>query len=127
MHLGESLKVKEEAKLPKLTTCKRCNYVSSQEICKACILLEGLNRGLPRLGIGKSSKVNRLRAEQGERNACLCRTCSKKFCGCTQESVDRTESDDVIDKKCLCGGVVNKIDCKIDLKSTRELLNKLEL
>ena len=27
------------------------------EICKACIMLEGLNRGLPKLGVGKSSKT----------------------------------------------------------------------
>ena len=27
------------------------------EICKACLLLEGLNKGLPKLGVGKSSKT----------------------------------------------------------------------
>lgn len=27
------------------------------EVCKACIMLEGLNRGLPRLGVGKSTKT----------------------------------------------------------------------
>jgi cytoplasmic tRNA 2-thiolation protein 1 len=27
------------------------------EVCKACVMLEGLNKGLPRLGIGKSSKA----------------------------------------------------------------------
>lgn len=33
----------------KLTgVCSRCNYVSSQPLCKACLLLEGLNRGLPK-------------------------------------------------------------------------------
>jgi len=28
-------------------------------VCKACVLLEGLNKGLPKLGIGKSSKVKK--------------------------------------------------------------------
>lgn len=28
--------------------CKRCGYISSQPLCKACVLLEGLNKGLPR-------------------------------------------------------------------------------
>ncbi|KAF1832257.1 adenine nucleotide alpha hydrolases-like protein [Decorospora gaudefroyi] len=28
--------------------CKRCGYLSSQEICKACVLLEGLNKARPR-------------------------------------------------------------------------------
>ena len=38
----------------------RCGYVSSQDVCKACLLLEGLNKGLPKLGIGKSHKVRRV-------------------------------------------------------------------
>jgi len=32
-------------------------FVFSMEVCKACIMLEGLNKGKPKLGIGKSSKV----------------------------------------------------------------------
>jgi len=28
------------------------------KLCKACILLEGLNRGLPKLGIGKMTAGN---------------------------------------------------------------------
>lgn len=35
-------------------TCRRCGYLTSQEVCKACLLLEGLERGLPRLGIGRA-------------------------------------------------------------------------
>lgn len=122
LSLGECLKVKEEAKLPKLTTCKRCNYVSSQEICKACILLEGLNRGLPKLGIGKSSKVSRMRAVAHKQinTSYLCRCIQK-------DTIVRTE-DDVIDKKCLCGGFVNKNECNgVDLTSTRKLLKELDL
>ncbi|KAJ1500975.1 nucleotidyltransferase [Coelomomyces lativittatus] len=39
--------------------CERCGYMSSQQICKACLLLEGLNKGLPKLGIGKSAQYRR--------------------------------------------------------------------
>ena len=39
-------------------TCTRCGYISSQQMCKACVLLEGLNRGLPRVGIGKATGGN---------------------------------------------------------------------
>ncbi|KAI9216415.1 hypothetical protein BC828DRAFT_393615 [Blastocladiella britannica] len=39
--------------------CERCGYMSSQRICKACVLLEGLNRGLPALGIGKTAALRR--------------------------------------------------------------------
>jgi cytoplasmic tRNA 2-thiolation protein 1 len=28
--------------------CKRCGYLSSQDICKACLLLEGLNKNRPK-------------------------------------------------------------------------------
>lgn len=28
--------------------CKKCGYLSSQEICKACVLLEGLNKARPK-------------------------------------------------------------------------------
>ncbi|CAK9809533.1 Cytoplasmic tRNA 2-thiolation protein 1 [Anthophora plagiata] len=60
IHSGETLQIKGNIKLPERRTCSRCGFVSSQEICKACIMLEGLNRGLPKLGIGKSSKVKRI-------------------------------------------------------------------
>ena len=40
-------------KLPKqqMGQCTRCGYLSSQDICKACMLLEGLNKNRPRMGI----------------------------------------------------------------------------
>ncbi len=31
--------------------CERCGYLSSQKICKACSLLEGLNKSRPRTSI----------------------------------------------------------------------------
>ena len=51
IHSGDSLEVKSGVKLPVRGTYSHCGYISSQELCKACILLEGLNRGLPKLGI----------------------------------------------------------------------------
>ncbi|KFY04698.1 hypothetical protein O988_00578, partial [Pseudogymnoascus sp. VKM F-3808] len=40
-------------KLPRQTlgTCQRCGYMSSQAICKACTLLEGLNKNRPQVEI----------------------------------------------------------------------------
>ncbi len=32
-------------------TCKRCGYMSSNELCKACTLLEGLERGVTDAGV----------------------------------------------------------------------------
>ena len=45
-------------KLPKqqMGKCKRCGYLSSQDICKACMLLEGLNKNKPKTQIGVSDE-----------------------------------------------------------------------
>lgn len=50
---GESFEVKEEVVSATATPsdCERCGYMTSGQFCKACILLEGLNRGLPKMGI----------------------------------------------------------------------------
>ncbi|CAB3252006.1 unnamed protein product [Arctia plantaginis] len=63
IYSGETMSVKEQVTLPTQGICTRCKFVSSQEVCKACVLLEGLNKGLPRLGIGKSSKAKRMLEE----------------------------------------------------------------
>lgn len=61
---GEQMKFKQTVKKPVRGLCNRCGFVSSQQPCKACVLLEGLNRGLPKLGIGKKSKGEKLIKEQ---------------------------------------------------------------
>lgn len=39
----------------KLGQCERCGYLSSQAICKACVLLEGLNKARPKTSIEVAS------------------------------------------------------------------------
>lgn len=53
---AESMRFKASAEdnMPQPGKCERCGYISSQKVCKACLLLDGLNRGLPNLGIGRS-------------------------------------------------------------------------
>ncbi|XP_063050352.1 cytoplasmic tRNA 2-thiolation protein 1 [Engraulis encrasicolus] len=58
IHSGEHLSVRHGVKMPTQGSCQRCGYISSQALCKACVLLEGLNRGLPRLGIGKHHRLH---------------------------------------------------------------------
>lgn len=69
IHSGEAFEIKEEIKaaqklqreslmlhsiiklmLPQ-ETCQRCGYMSSNALCKACTLLEGLERGMAESGI----------------------------------------------------------------------------
>ncbi|KAK5626146.1 hypothetical protein RRF57_001861 [Xylaria bambusicola] len=33
----------------KLGTCERCGYMSSQRLCQACMLLDGLNKNRPKI------------------------------------------------------------------------------
>lgn len=44
IHAAECLAVEEESKIPVKMECKRCGMVSSNELCKACIQIEGLNK-----------------------------------------------------------------------------------
>ncbi|OWM70622.1 hypothetical protein CDL15_Pgr014295 [Punica granatum] len=55
---GEDFRIATSTKMPEQGTCERCGYISSQKWCKACVLLEGLNRGMPKLGIGRSRGLN---------------------------------------------------------------------
>ncbi|KAL6703673.1 cytosolic thiouridylase subunit Ctu1 [Coniothyrium glycines] len=45
--------------------CKICGYLSSQDVCKACVLLEGLNKARPRTGIQVECEA----LQQGRGNA----------------------------------------------------------
>ncbi|XP_024367303.1 cytoplasmic tRNA 2-thiolation protein 1 [Physcomitrium patens] len=51
---GERFRIDSTAKMPEQGLCERCGYISSQKWCKACVLLDGLNRGLPKLGITRT-------------------------------------------------------------------------
>lgn len=54
IHSAESIKVDTaNVQMPKKMVCKQCGFVSSNELCKACILLEGLNKGKARVAIGR--------------------------------------------------------------------------
>lgn len=51
---------------PRLGNCVRCGYLSSQAVCKACTLLEGLNKNRPKMQIQVS-------VEEEENSATLTR------------------------------------------------------
>ena len=47
-------KTKRPAKQQQLGRCSKCGYISSQEVCKACKLLEGLNSARPKIVISST-------------------------------------------------------------------------
>ncbi|PWN94014.1 cytoplasmic tRNA 2-thiolation protein 1 [Acaromyces ingoldii] len=73
IHSGEALRVGGEVKRMPQRNCQRCGYISSNDLCKACLLLEGLNRGAPSLGIhsSKSRYVKEARKGDDEGEASL--------------------------------------------------------
>ncbi|KAJ2717110.1 cytosolic thiouridylase subunit Ctu1 [Coemansia spiralis] len=56
IHSGEAMNVAATVAMPVATQCTRCGYISSNAVCKACTLLDGLERGIPKLGVSRLSK-----------------------------------------------------------------------
>jgi cytoplasmic tRNA 2-thiolation protein 1 len=54
-----------EGAMPQPGKCEECGYISSQRICKACVLLAGLNQGLPNLGISRTRAKPRSGSKAG--------------------------------------------------------------
>jgi len=64
IHSGEAFEVKDEVRaMQKMQQkCKRCGYMSSNDLCKACSLLEGLERGMSTAAISDKGR-RKLEAE----------------------------------------------------------------
>ncbi|XP_014217083.1 cytoplasmic tRNA 2-thiolation protein 1 [Copidosoma floridanum] len=104
IYSAEHLVFKENIKLPERRTCTRCGFVASQEICKACVLLEGLNTGNPKLGIGKSNKAKRamgLKVNDGSEN----KTKTRIEKGVSKKKLRRDEKRQK--QAMMCGGSGN--------------------
>ncbi|KIJ32366.1 hypothetical protein M422DRAFT_265863 [Sphaerobolus stellatus SS14] len=59
IHSGEAFEVAEDVKIKDQQTCQRCGYISSNELCKACALLEGLERGIAGMGIKERRRLEK--------------------------------------------------------------------
>lgn len=109
--------MKEEISLPTLRVCSRCKFVSSQEVCKACVLLEGLNKGLPKLGIGKSSKAKKMLEEYNAK---------QKFVE-IEKLNDEFKSNNCITKGKVCKSACNKREHDSKYSSNCKCTNELKL
>ncbi|XP_060031389.1 cytoplasmic tRNA 2-thiolation protein 1 isoform X2 [Erinaceus europaeus] len=56
VHSAERLALSPAARPPPPAACSRCGALASRALCQACALLDGLNRGRPRLAIGKGRR-----------------------------------------------------------------------
>lgn len=68
IHSGEAFKLDADVKLgmKQLQTCVRCGYISSNDLCKACALLEGLEEGLDRIAL-KTKQEGGAEVKRGHR------------------------------------------------------------
>ena len=57
IHSAECLTVEKETKVPVKMECERCGSVSSNKLCKACLLIETLNKD-------KKSKTKQMAFEE---------------------------------------------------------------
>lgn len=54
IHSAESLQIDTKAvKMPTKMDCERCGFISSNKLCKACVLLDGLNSGRTKSAMGR--------------------------------------------------------------------------
>lgn len=51
IHSGEQIKLKTQTKIPQKLKCERCGFIASNKLCKACILLEGLNKNKAKINL----------------------------------------------------------------------------
>lgn len=81
---AERLQIKDSTKteMRKPGTCTQCGYLSSQSVCKACLLLEGLNKGMPQLGIASSRKKKNILND------------SSNMCGSSSDRCDCRKKDE---------------------------------
>uniref|UniRef100_A0A0M3I8V6 Cytoplasmic tRNA 2-thiolation protein 1 n=1 Tax=Ascaris lumbricoides TaxID=6252 RepID=A0A0M3I8V6_ASCLU len=84
---GEDLAIRGEIALPTLTKCERCGYISSQMLCKACLLLQGLNTNHLTLGVKKhKSQCGKILMEDAVKSST-----EQTTCNCTKNDRDPIE------------------------------------
>uniref|UniRef100_A0A8R1HX67 Cytoplasmic tRNA 2-thiolation protein 1 n=1 Tax=Caenorhabditis japonica TaxID=281687 RepID=A0A8R1HX67_CAEJA len=95
---GEKLAVRKEVEMPTLKTCERCGYMTSQKLCKACLLIEGLNTGNTDLGVRKTKKTRVTDEQQGGGGCGSGRsngTGNGNGCACAGAEDEETENEEV--------------------------------
>ncbi|CEF67013.1 Cytoplasmic tRNA 2-thiolation protein 1 [Strongyloides ratti] len=94
---AEELTLKDNVSVPDLLLCQRCGYISSQKICKACLLLTGLEKDDPNIGITKKKKWKaeiQIEKESLEvdgktgLSSCMSKDEGKSACECAQQNLD---------------------------------------
>eukprot|EP00916_Digyalum_oweni_P008442 GHVL01014138.1.p1 GENE.GHVL01014138.1~~GHVL01014138.1.p1 ORF type:complete len:329 (+),score=42.29 GHVL01014138.1:42-1028(+) len=60
IHSAQHMKLSKESTSPApLQECQRCGFPSSNAICKACVLLEGLKKGEAKAAVSNSKKIRK--------------------------------------------------------------------
>uniref|UniRef100_A0A7S3JIF8 Cytoplasmic tRNA 2-thiolation protein 1 n=1 Tax=Euplotes harpa TaxID=151035 RepID=A0A7S3JIF8_9SPIT len=57
IHSAELMKLDADVKIPPRMNCSSCGFISSNKICKACVLLDGLNKGRPKIAMSRKAVI----------------------------------------------------------------------
>jgi len=66
IHSAEKMELHTDVKIPPKLNWAKCGFISSNKVCKACVLLDGLNKGRPKIAIGKRAIIAYEEDEQRE-------------------------------------------------------------
>ncbi|CAJ0584323.1 unnamed protein product, partial [Mesorhabditis spiculigera] len=113
---GESVAIRKEVAMPVLGNCSRCNYISSQKLCKACLLIEGLNTDNLQLGTKKKATTTSAQKTgcKSEGEPCECRGDQD---GGTVEN-NNSGNDDAIDR---CQDSLNDLNCSTSTRKKKPI------
>ena len=86
IHSGESFRSSKLIdRAPPPGKCTRCGFTSSRDVCKACLLLEGLETGDYSIGVRRprgNKKKNEVKEETKQEKVEACSGCCEKDCAC---------------------------------------------
>lgn len=55
---GDQISATDAVRMPTEQKCARCGFMSSQRLCKACLLLHGLETDNTQVGVSKKGKLS---------------------------------------------------------------------
>ncbi|VDD89402.1 unnamed protein product [Enterobius vermicularis] len=76
IYSGDNIALRKEVILPAMNSCEKCGSPSSLKLCKACLLILGLNSNDNTLGIRKKKKEWKDKVSDATNSACSTLRCS---------------------------------------------------
>jgi len=96
IHSAQTFRFKADNKQPTIGVCTRCGFMSSNTICKACVMLEGLNKGLPRIALSKEKNQRQFLQNNSNNNNAI------RGCGGNNKCTNNCNNNNCTGNTCTC-------------------------